>query len=175
MQRTGRKGHAQFRIVVQDSRQSPSSGKTVALVGNYNPHTKSANLVKDKIDFYLKHGAQPSDRTAILLKQEGIKLPDWVNVDTKKQAKIRHAEKLRKNQPKDAKAETKSEPVAVEPEESANPTAETASPTSEETTETQAPNEVPADENSDTKTTEDQSVQEEKPAEVSESNASEDK
>lgn len=116
MQRTGRKGHAQFRVVVQDSRQSPSSGKFVALVGNYNPHTKSTNLVKDKIEYYLKNGAQPSDRAALLFKREGIKLPDWVNVDTKKQAKTRHPEKLRVNQPADAKAEkaTNSESEATE-------------------------------------------------------------
>jgi hypothetical protein len=30
MQRTGRKGHAMFRVVVQDSRLTPSSGRVVA-------------------------------------------------------------------------------------------------------------------------------------------------
>jgi len=99
MQRTGRRGHAQFRVVVQDSRQSPVSHKVVALVGNYNPHTKVANLESDKISHYLKHGAQPSDRAALLFKKEGIKLPKWVNVDTKKQAKPRHPEKFAKDEP----------------------------------------------------------------------------
>ncbi len=109
MQRTGRKGHAQFRVVVQDSRQTPTSGKFVALVGNYNPHTKTANLVTDKIEFYLKHGAQPSDRAALLFKKEGIKLPKWVKVDTKKQGKIRNPEKLQKDQPAEPKAEAPAE------------------------------------------------------------------
>src|SRR3989344_1819914 len=44
MQRTGRRGHAQFRVIVQDARRSPSSGQVVARLGSYNPHTKIAAL-----------------------------------------------------------------------------------------------------------------------------------
>lgn len=100
MQRTGRKGHAMFRVVVQDARLTPTSGKVVALVGSYDPHAKSAQLDKDKASFYLKNGARPSPRVARLFKEEKIKLPDWVVVETgdKKRA-IRNPEKLRKNQP----------------------------------------------------------------------------
>lgn len=105
MQRTGRKGHAQFRVVVQDSRQTPTSGKFVAHVGNYDPHTKTANLVKDKIEFYMKHGAQPSERAALLFKKEGIKLPKWVEIDTKKQGKTRNPDKFQKDKPQEAPAE----------------------------------------------------------------------
>lgn len=101
MQRTGRKGHAQFRVVVQDSRRTPSSGRVVANLGHYNPHTKSAVIDKEKASFYLEHGAQPSDRAARLLKSEGIKLPGWVKIEEKKQRAIRNIEKLRKNQPKE--------------------------------------------------------------------------
>jgi len=74
MQRTGRKGHAQFRVVVQDSRQTPSSGRVIAGLGSYNPHTKEANLDTEKAAFYLSNGAQPSDRVALLLKKECVKL-----------------------------------------------------------------------------------------------------
>lgn len=41
MQRVGRKGHPEYRVVVQDARLTPSSGRVVARVGHYNPHTKS--------------------------------------------------------------------------------------------------------------------------------------
>src|SRR5690606_22566497 len=110
MQRTGRKGHAQFRVVVQDSRRTPSSGRVVALLGHYNPHTKTAVIDKEKASFYLEHGAQPSDRAARLLKSEGVKLPNWVKLESQKQRAIKNVEKLRKNQPKE-------EPVAEEPAE----------------------------------------------------------
>jgi small subunit ribosomal protein S16 len=83
MQRRGRKGHATYRVVVQDSRQSPDSGKFVALLGSYDPHTKAVSLTKDKAQFYLDHGAQPSDRVIKLLTSEGVKLPKWVKEPTK--------------------------------------------------------------------------------------------
>jgi small subunit ribosomal protein S16 len=95
MQRTGRKGHAMYRVVVQDSHVTPTSGKVVALIGNYNPHAKSLTLNKEKAAFYLEHGAQPSDRAARLMQKDGVKLPDWVKLPTVKTGTIRHPEKRR--------------------------------------------------------------------------------
>ena len=69
MQRTGRKGHAEFRLIVQESRLSPASGRVVARLGSYNPHSKAVTLAKDKAEFYLEHGAQPSESAARLLKK----------------------------------------------------------------------------------------------------------
>lgn len=114
MQRTGRSGHAMFRVVVQDSRQTPTSGKVVAQLGSYDPHAKVLALDKEKAAFYLEHGAQPSDRAARLLSGEGVKLPSWVVVNEKKQSKLRHPEKLRSNQPKEAPTAKAEEPVVAE-------------------------------------------------------------
>ncbi len=97
MQRTGRKGHAMFRVVVQESRLTPTSGKVVALLGNYDPHNKTANIVKDKAEFYLKNGAQPSDRAARILESEGVKMPAWFVRAAEKKRTIRNPDKLRKN------------------------------------------------------------------------------
>ncbi len=108
MQRTGRKGHAMFRVVVQDSRLTPSSGRVVAQLGSYDPHAKTNTLVKDKAEYYLSNGAQPSPRVVRLLESEGVSLPSWVKKATQKTKTIRHSEKLRKNQPK-------AEPVAETP------------------------------------------------------------
>lgn len=101
LQRTGRKGHAQFRVVVQDSRRTPTSGKIVAQVGTYDPHTKTLTLEKERAQHYLDHGAQPSDRVVMILTKEGLKVPAWVQKSVKQEAKIRHPEKLRRNQPKE--------------------------------------------------------------------------
>ena len=131
MQRTGRKGHAMFRVVVQDSRVTPTSGKIVASLGSYDPHAKTTSLDKEKAAVFLKNGAQPSDRAAMLLKSEGVKLPKWVSVDTKKAGKLKHAEKLRKNRPAEPKAEESAgeaeaeEPVSEAPAEETAPAAET--------------------------------------------------
>jgi small subunit ribosomal protein S16 len=99
MQRTGRKGHAQFRVVVQDSRRTPTSGRIVASLGHFNPHTKQVVLDKEKAQNYLNNGAQPSDRVARLLKAEGVKLPSWVTLAGERSRTIRNPEKLRKNRP----------------------------------------------------------------------------
>lgn len=112
MQRTGRKGHAQFRVVVQDSRRTPTSGKIVAALGHFNPHTKETSLDKEKASFYLEHGAQPSERVARLLKSEGVKLPKWVELPAKKSGEVKNVEKRRSTRP--AVAEPVEAPVEPE-------------------------------------------------------------
>src|SRR3982751_4922946 len=102
MQRTGRKGHAMFRVIVQEARSTPTSGKIVAQLGHYDPHAKALTLDKDKAGFYLQHGAQPSDRVARLLKAEGVKLPAWVQLEADKQRTVRNADKRRNNRPREA-------------------------------------------------------------------------
>src|SRR5215475_7805821 len=114
MQRTGRKGHAMFRMVVQDSRQAPTSGKVVLTLGNYDPHAKMLTIDKEKAAFYLEHGAQPSDRVARLLKNDGVKLPGWVTEPAKHQRGVRNAEKRRSTAP-EKPAEPAEEPAAEEP------------------------------------------------------------
>jgi small subunit ribosomal protein S16 len=120
LQRTGRKGHAQFRIVVQDSRRTPTSGKLVANLGSYNPHTKTVVLDKEKAQTYLDNGAQPSNRAVMILKSEGIKLPKWVSLPaTDKQRSVRDAEKRRSTRPAEPEAPAE-EPAPAQdaPEES---------------------------------------------------------
>src|SRR5476651_105916 len=113
MQRTGRKGHAMFRVIVQDSHRTPTSGKLVANIGSFDPHAKAVILDKEKAAFYLEHGAQPSERIARLLKSEGVKLPDWVKLSADKKRSVRKPEKRRSTNP-------------AEPETPATPTEEVA-------------------------------------------------
>ncbi len=114
MQRTGRKGHAMFRIIVQDSRRTPTSGKVVAQLGSYDPHAKALILDKDKAAFYLEHGAQPSDRVARLLKSDGVALPSWVILPAAKTRTVRNADKRRSSRPPEPVAETPVAPAAQE-------------------------------------------------------------
>lgn len=102
LQRLGRKGYPVYRLAVQEAHRHPSSGRVVAYVGSYNPHTKEVSIQKETAQKYLDNGAQPSPRVVKLLKEAGVKLPKWVQepAATKKKA-IRHADKLRKNQPKE--------------------------------------------------------------------------
>lgn len=131
MQRTGRKGLSNFRVVVQDSRFTPNSGRVVAQLGHYNPHTKETVLDKEEAEKYLKNGAQPSPRVVKLLEEQKVKLPEWVEKPaTDKKRAIRNPEKLRKNQPKEEVAE-----VAETPAEEASAPAESEEKASEATDE----------------------------------------
>lgn len=123
LQRIGRTGHAMYRIAIQESHRHPSSGRVVAYVGSYNPHTKEANIQVELAQKYLDNGAQPTPRVVKLLKDVGVKLPKWVKEPASDKAKaIRHAEKLRKNRP----AEEITESVEEVSEEAPVETAEVA-------------------------------------------------
>lgn len=101
LQRNGRKALPLYRIVVQEAQRHPLSGRIVAQVGSYNPHTKATVLDKEQLEKYLNNGAQPSTRVVRILVKEGIKMPKWVKMPTEKHASAKHADKLRKNQPKE--------------------------------------------------------------------------
>ena len=102
LQRVGRAGYPTYRLAVQESQRHPSSGRVVAYVGSYNPHTKDATVQVELAQKYLDNGAQPTPRVVKLLKAAGVNLPKWViEPGTEKQKAVRHADKLRKNQPKE--------------------------------------------------------------------------
>jgi len=124
MQRTGRKGFATFRVVVQDSRFTPTSGRVVAQVGHNNPHTKETVLDVDKIKEYLKNGAQPTPRVVRLLQAEKVDLPSWVKLPSgDKKSSTKNTDKLRKHQPKEEVAEEPTPEAPVEEEKSEEPEA----------------------------------------------------
>jgi small subunit ribosomal protein S16 len=117
LQRTGRSGHAQFRVIVQDSRFSPTRGRVVAYLGSYDPHTKVAEVDGQKASSYLEKGAQPSDRVARLLQKEGIKLPGWVKLDQPQKRSTRNPAKRRSTRPEEPKAPEAEAPAEAPAEE----------------------------------------------------------
>lgn len=122
LQRIGRAGYPTYRLAVQESQRHPSSGRVVAYVGSYNPHTKDANIQVEAAQKYLNNGAQPTPRVVKLLKEAGVTLPSWVKeAASDKQKALRNPEKLRKNQPKE---EAPEEVVAEAPAEETTEAAE---------------------------------------------------
>lgn len=115
LQRTGRKGHAQFRVVVQDSRFTPTSGRVVAYVGSYNPHNKQAALDVEKIQAHIANGAQPTPRVAAMLKSEKVKLPEWVKTTRAKTGSVRNPEKRRSTAPEQPAEEQVEAPATEAP------------------------------------------------------------
>lgn len=70
MRRTGCRNHAAYRIVAADSR-SPRDGKFLEILGWYDTQIKDDNfkLNLERVDYWLKQGAQPSDTVATLIRR----------------------------------------------------------------------------------------------------------
>ncbi len=76
LQRAGAKKKPYYRIVVADKRAA-RDGKFIEKLGNFNPVASKddANRLKlknDRIEFWLKSGAEPSEKVAILLNKAGV-------------------------------------------------------------------------------------------------------
>jgi small subunit ribosomal protein S16 len=126
LQRQGRKGYPVYRVIVQEAQLTPTSGRVVAYVGSYNPHTKENSLKVAEIEKYLGNGAQPSPRVVKLLIENKVKLPDWVEKPANnKQNKTRFADKLRRNRPKEEPAAEAVEPAEEAVEQPAETPTET--------------------------------------------------
>ena len=73
LRRMGAKKAPFYRIVVADSRY-PRDGRCIDEVGYYNPLTDPIDLKVDteKVQQWIKNGAQPTETVKALLKKSGI-------------------------------------------------------------------------------------------------------
>jgi len=135
--RGGSKKRPYYKIVIADVR-SPRDGKFIERVGSYNPmlasdHADRIVLDKDRIQHWLKTGAQPTDRVHRFLAAAGImeakKRPDQTKKDQPKAkaqervaeqaAKKEAAEQAAKDAAEAAKAEAEAAAAAPAPAEEA--------------------------------------------------------
>jgi small subunit ribosomal protein S16 len=70
LRRAGSKKRPYFRIVVTDSRAARDSS-FVEILGHYNPRTRPAlvDVQKERVDYWISKGAQPSDSVRTLIKR----------------------------------------------------------------------------------------------------------
>jgi small subunit ribosomal protein S16 len=76
LRRAGSKKRPFFRIVVADSRAARDSS-FVEILGHYNPRTKPAlvDVKKERVDYWLSKGAQPSDSVRTLMARHLTPVP----------------------------------------------------------------------------------------------------
>ncbi|WP_119461679.1 30S ribosomal protein S16 [Rhodospirillaceae bacterium SYSU D60014] len=98
--RAGAKKRPFYRLVIADSR-SPRDGRFIEKVGTYNPmvardHPERVTLNNERLEHWLKVGAQPTDRVAKFLSQAGL-MPERPRTEqTKKsQPKAKAQERLK--------------------------------------------------------------------------------
>ncbi len=71
LQRIGKKHQPSYRLVVAESR-SKMAAPPVEDLGSYNSFTKKATIKKDRTEYWLKTGAQPTVTAHNLLVKEGV-------------------------------------------------------------------------------------------------------
>jgi small subunit ribosomal protein S16 len=73
LMRMGKTKQPTYRLVAADSR-SPRDGRFIEIVGSYAPReaTNKVVLKTDRVERWLKEGAQPTDRVRRLLAAEGL-------------------------------------------------------------------------------------------------------
>ncbi len=114
--RKGKKNQPFFRMVVCDKKNSAKAGKSLEILGNYNPITKEKVVKKERLEHWLKVGAQPSDRVHNFLISEGVIEGEKIAVHSISKKKRGEEKAKAVETPKEAPmvAEVKEEEVKVE-------------------------------------------------------------
>ncbi len=106
----GKKHQRSFRIIVQEAREK-LKGKFVEDLGWWNPHFDKFEIKKDRVLYWLKKGAQPTDTCYNLLIEakviEGKKRS--VHKTKRKKKEAEEVEKEKKEKTEGIKEETKKE------------------------------------------------------------------
>ena len=74
MKKMGRRQRPFYRICAMDGRR-PRNGRVLEELGTYDPSIRDTDartvLKNDRIDYWLRVGAQPSDKVGVLIKKYG--------------------------------------------------------------------------------------------------------
>lgn len=99
--RTGRTHQAHFRVVVIPQREKMNSS-VIEYVGHYSPHSKELVLEKERIEYWLSKGAQPSDTVKRMLIKQGILKAPKAKANFQKQPGKKKTERLEAQKAKEA-------------------------------------------------------------------------
>jgi len=88
--RVGAKKRPFYHIVIADAR-SPRDGRFIERIGSYDPmlksdHPQRVQIKADRVQYWLKVGAQPTDRVARFLGQAGLASAPDVRTTPRKSA-----------------------------------------------------------------------------------------
>jgi small subunit ribosomal protein S16 len=140
--RGGTKKRPFYRIVIADER-APRDGNFIEKVGNFNPmlpkdHKERLIFSKERIEYWLKVGAQPTERVQKFLSEHGLVEAPKITQKTKQHLpKAKAQERMKQKEEAAIKAEEEAKaaaaaPVAEEPVAETEATPAEAAPVAEE-------------------------------------------
>lgn len=122
LSRVGKKHHPLYRVVISEKRKD-TVGDYLELLGQYDPHTNTANLKAERIQYWISKGAQTSGTVHNLLVHHKIITGEKIKVanikrpkktDDKEDSGAKKKEEAKTAKPDDNKP---SEPVKEKSEE----------------------------------------------------------
>ncbi len=108
LRRIGKKHQAAFRIIVSEKR-SKVDGRYTDNIGWLNPNSKEFNIKKEKAQYWLKNGAQPTDTVYNLFIKAGIIEGRKKSVHKKKKVKKGETKDVAGKKVKETAAEVSTE------------------------------------------------------------------
>lgn len=72
LRRMGRRNQPFFQIVVIERGAPPKGGRAKEMLGSFDPLTKETIVKKERVEYWLSKGAQPSDTVHNMLISEGV-------------------------------------------------------------------------------------------------------
>lgn len=111
--RVGKTKQPHYRIIAVDKQKDPW-GKSIEILGNYNPRSKETKLETERIKYWISQGAQPSATVYNLFVSQGViegKKKSSTNISKKRQAKLEAKKPVAKEE-KPVEAEPKTEAPA---------------------------------------------------------------
>ena len=72
LKRIGRRNNPSYRVIVTDSRVAAKKGKPIELLGVYDTVRNKTELNKERIQYWMSEGAQPSDTMHNILIANGV-------------------------------------------------------------------------------------------------------
>ncbi len=117
LRRTGSKKRPFYRIVVADER-APRDGRFIEKVGTYNPLLPSdsaerVTLDLERIQHWLSHGAQPTDRVLRFLDKAGVRTREARSNPNKAEPGTKAKERATARAAKEAAADAPAEESAA--------------------------------------------------------------
>ncbi len=103
LSRFGKKKHPIYRVVISEH-QKDTVGNYLELLGQYNPHTDTAELKEDRIKYWISKGAQTSGTVHNLLVDKKI-----ISANKIKVANIKKKKEDNKKESKPAESAVKTE------------------------------------------------------------------
>lgn len=135
--RVGKKNSPSFRLVVTPRRTAAKTGKFLEILGFYNPLQHTKDFKKERIQYWLSMGAQPSDTVHNLLVKEGMS--EGAKIAVHKKAKAKEEEPAASPLEADKQASPPASPVSTDegeaPEKAAEEGGASTVPVSEPATE----------------------------------------